>query len=76
MLRLRGQGRQWLTQALRELQSQEDFNRKGVPDLLNYLIDRGRTVRVLYIYGHWLDVNSLEDLEQAGHFAQGYIAKK
>jgi phosphoenolpyruvate phosphomutase len=71
MLRLRGQGRQWLTQALQELQSQEDFNRKGVPDLLNHLIAQGRPVRVLYIYGHWLDVNSLEDLERAGHFAQG-----
>jgi phosphoenolpyruvate phosphomutase len=28
-------------------------------------------VRVLYINGHWLDVNSLEDLDRAGDFTQG-----
>jgi hypothetical protein len=27
---------------------------------------------VLYIHGHWLDVNSLDDLDRAGDFAQGH----
>jgi phosphoenolpyruvate phosphomutase len=36
--------------------------------LLNYLISTDRDVRVWYIHGHWLDVNSLADLELAGNF--------
>jgi hypothetical protein len=28
-------------------------------------------VKVLYVYGHWLDLNSIEDLDRAGDFAHG-----
>ena len=71
LLRVRGEGRRWLSEALGELKARADFPRLGVPDLLNYLIGRGRRIRVLYIHGHWLDVNALEDVDRAGHFAQG-----
>jgi phosphoenolpyruvate phosphomutase len=40
-----------------------------VPDLLNEITRRGRQVRVVYITGHWLDVDSLDDVIQAGRFA-------
>ena len=43
----------------------------AIPDLINYLLDGGREVRVWYIHGHWLDVNSLADLERAGDFTAG-----
>lgn len=44
-------------------------NRKsGIPQLLQELLRRRYPVRVLYTVGHWLDINSLEDVVQAGNF--------
>ena len=40
-----------------------------ISDLLNALIARGERVQVVYIAGHWLDVDSLADVERAGGFA-------
>lgn len=69
MVRVRGAGRQWLEEALAELQHAPGFNGLGMPDLLNRIVAAGRTVRVWYIHGHWLDVNTIQDLERAGNFA-------
>ncbi|MEQ1680796.1 MAG: phosphoenolpyruvate mutase, partial [Nitrospira sp.] len=44
-------------------------NRKaGIPVLLEELLKRQLSVRVLYTVGHWLDINSLDDVVQAGNF--------
>ncbi len=44
-------------------------NRKaGIPLLLQELLKRQLSVRVLYTVGHWLDINSLDDVVQAGSF--------
>ncbi len=72
MMRLKGEGREWLSEALDDMKTRADFNRLSLPDLLNELVARGRAVKVLYIHGHWLDVNSLADLDRAGDFAQGH----
>jgi phosphoenolpyruvate phosphomutase len=37
--------------------------------LLTHLVDQGEKVRALYTTGHWLDVDSLEDVVAAGSFA-------
>lgn len=68
MIRVKGDGRQWLVEAIEALRDRTDANTLGVPDLINYMIECGRDVRVWYIHGHWLDVNSLTDLERAGDF--------
>ena len=39
-----------------------------LPDLLNALIARGRTVRVLYTTGHWLDIDAVDDVVAAAAF--------
>ncbi len=65
MLRLRSKGRQWLDEALHELQKRPKFNRMGMPELCNYLVEQGKPIKVLYIRGNWLDVNSLDDLDLA-----------
>jgi phosphoenolpyruvate phosphomutase len=70
MLRVRGEGIEWLNAALADLKTQPNFQLMGIPELCNYLIDRGKPIRVIYINGHWLDVNSLEDLERAVNFTQ------
>ena len=44
-------------------------NRKaGIPHLLQALLNRRQPIRVLYTVGHWLDINSLDDVVQAGEF--------
>ncbi|MDJ0733357.1 MAG: phosphoenolpyruvate mutase [Nostocaceae cyanobacterium] len=65
MLRFRTQGRKWLEAALSELQTQDDFNTMSLADACNYLIKQGKPIKVLYIRGHWLDINSLDDLDLA-----------
>ncbi|MBD0265192.1 MAG: phosphoenolpyruvate mutase, partial [Tolypothrix sp. Co-bin9] len=51
MLRLRSQGRQWLSEALNELQKRPEFDSLGLPELCNYLIEQGKPIKVLYIRG-------------------------
>ncbi len=70
MMRVRQQGREWLEAALEELKSESNFNDLTLPDLLNYLIQQGKPINVHYIDGHWLDVNSLDDIDRAGDFTQ------
>lgn len=68
MLRIRANGRKWVDKALTELKQQDDFNSLTIPDLLNFLIEQGKPINVHYIDGHWLDVNSLDDIDRAGDF--------
>jgi phosphoenolpyruvate phosphomutase len=65
ILRVTGAGVVWLRDALAKV---EPDSQLSLPDLLNRLIEDGRRVRVLYIHGHWMDVNTLADLEQADTF--------
>jgi phosphoenolpyruvate phosphomutase len=71
MLRVVGEGRAWLLETLAGLQARTDFSKLSMLDLLNELIACGRPIKVLYIHGHWLDVNRMEDLVRASEFARG-----
>ena len=71
MLRTRARGREWLECALDALADAADFDQLGMGDLLNHIVAHGHPIRVIYIHGHWLDVNSLRDLEQASRFTAG-----
>ena len=68
MMRATGVGVSWITEAMEQLQIEAGFENLGIPELLNRIIDNGHKIRVWYIHGHWLDVNSAEDLERAGSF--------
>jgi len=68
MMRVRSQGRRWLDQALDELSTRPGYEQLTLPDLLNHLTGNGRPVTVHYINGHWLDVNSVNDIDRAGDF--------
>ena len=70
MLRVQGQGTMWLNEALDELQQQDNFTTLTIPDLLNYLVNKGMAIKVHYIHGHWLDVNTIEDIDRAGDFTK------
>jgi phosphoenolpyruvate phosphomutase len=71
MLHVRGHGVEVLRSALAALQQRPDFNRLDLPALLNFLVDNGELIHVHYINGHWLDVNTLDDIDRAGDFAKG-----
>jgi phosphoenolpyruvate phosphomutase len=69
MLRASGEGRAHLLEALGQLSTEDEFAGMGVPDLINRLVDSGHPPQVLYISGHWMDINNLDDLQRAGAFA-------
>ena len=71
LVHARGEGRRWLEEGLQHLRERADFAHLGLPDLLNLIIEQGHPVHVWYVHGHWLDVNSLQDLASAGHFTAG-----
>jgi phosphoenolpyruvate phosphomutase len=68
MLRMAGQGAEYLRQAMETLKHREDFDQLGIPDLLNQLVKDGHAPQVQYVNGHWMDINNLDDLERAGTF--------
>ncbi len=48
----------------------EPGNRRAkIHHLLAELVSRGKSVRVVYTSGHWLDVDTLDDVVSAGKFA-------
>ncbi|BCA53432.1 Phosphoenolpyruvate mutase [Nitrospira sp. KM1] len=51
-----------------EMQARSGNERAGIPKLLQELVSRGQQVRVIYTAGHWLDINSLDDVITAGSF--------
>ena len=56
-------------QAILGIMMADPVNRNaGIPHLLQELLKRQHAIRVLYTVGHWLDINSLEDVVQAGVF--------
>ncbi len=68
MVRVKGQGGEYLRCAMKKLQQKQDFNSLGLPDLLNQLVQDGHSPQVQYVNGHWMDINNLDDLERAGAF--------
>ncbi len=56
-------------QAILAMMMTDPSNRKaGIPHLLQELLKCQHPIRVLYTVGHWLDINSLDDVVQAGVF--------
>ena len=53
---------------LGEMLADPSNNKAGMSQLFQELLKRDVPIRVLYTVGHWLDINSLDDLVQAGQF--------
>lgn len=68
LLKASARGAEALRDALDELGLREDFRRLRFDDLFNHLVAKGEHVQVLYVTGHWLDVDDLEDLARAQAF--------
>jgi phosphoenolpyruvate phosphomutase len=57
-----------ITDTIIELLTKPANRKANISQLLQELLKRQYPIRVLYTAGHWLDINSLEDVVQAGSF--------
>ena len=57
-----------ITGIIVELLAKPANREANISQLLQELLKRQYPIRVLYTAGHWLDINSLDDLVQAGSF--------
>jgi phosphoenolpyruvate phosphomutase len=57
-----------ITDILVELLANPANRKAAISRLLQELLKRNYPIRVLYTVGHWLDINSIEDVVQAGNF--------
>ncbi|HOP98816.1 MAG TPA: phosphoenolpyruvate mutase [Verrucomicrobiota bacterium] len=73
LLKATPRGAEQIRSALDVLRAKPGFARMRFNELFLELLARGETIRVLYITGHWLDVDNLEDLTAANAFV-GYTA--
>ena len=53
---------------LADVLAESGGNKAKVPALLNALVAKDCKVQVVYTTGHWLDIDSLDDVVQAGSF--------
>jgi len=68
LARLNAAGARAVRAALATMESEGDLNSASLIPLIQRLIDDGRTVEVLYVTGHWLDVDNAADLTAARSF--------
>ena len=73
VMRLKGEGQHWVHGSVERLRQRDDFDELTMTDLLNDLVDHEHPVKVMYISGHWLDVNLIEDIERATEFTSGLL---
>lgn len=57
-----------ITEVITDLLTQPGNRKATIPQLIQELLKRKQPIRVLYTVGHWLDINSLDDVVQAGEF--------
>ncbi|HNP61591.1 MAG TPA: phosphoenolpyruvate mutase [Nitrospirales bacterium] len=62
------QGVAQLHEILTELLADPIHRKAGMATLFQELLRRNYSIRVLYTVGHWLDINSLDDVVEAGSF--------
>ncbi|MDR4495007.1 MAG: phosphoenolpyruvate mutase [Nitrospirales bacterium] len=57
-----------LQEILADLLKNPAHRKAGMASLFQEMLKRRYSIRVLYTVGHWLDINSLDDVVQAGSF--------
>lgn len=57
-----------LSKTLTELSATPDFNKLKLPDLMNKLLEKKVKINVMYIDGHWMDVDSYSDVSKGQKF--------
>ena len=68
LMKMNSRGSARVKAALADLARRADFRTLRFDDLFKYLLEQKQHVQVLYITGHWLDVDDLDDLARAQAF--------
>jgi phosphoenolpyruvate phosphomutase len=68
LFRVTQQGARILCEILDTLSSRADFKTLRLSHLFNAIMENGNSIQVVYIRGHWLDVDDLHDLSLASAF--------
>jgi phosphoenolpyruvate phosphomutase len=70
ILKVRAAGQPLLRQIVSDMIRQNDGSGREMklPQLLNALIERDSVIRAIYTAGHWLDVDSVEDVVASSNF--------
>lgn len=61
-------GSEVVAKTLEELSTTADFNKLKLPDLMNKLLEKKVKINVMYIDGHWLDVDTYADVSRGQKF--------
>jgi phosphoenolpyruvate phosphomutase len=61
-------GSEVLSKTLEELSLSPDFSKLKLPDLMNKLLEKKVKINVMYIDGHWLDVDNYADVSRGQKF--------
>ena len=67
-LKVSASGASQLLELLPKLLAAPDNRKAGMATLFQELLKEQQPIRVIYTVGHWLDINNLDDLIQAGSF--------
>ena len=68
MMKLSAQALAWTREFIATNRADHAFPKWQMTDLLNHFVATGRKVKIHYIQGHWIDVDSVADLNQAARF--------
>jgi phosphoenolpyruvate phosphomutase len=68
LVKLSDRGAGLVRQELDAMAEDGSLTRAGIPELLNRLAAAGHKARVVYVTGHWMDVNDVFDLASARNF--------
>ena len=69
LVRLSERGARWVRDELEAMQADGTLPRAAMADVFSRLHARGAELRVMYISGHWLNVNDTFDLAMARNFS-------
>jgi phosphoenolpyruvate phosphomutase len=67
-LKVSASGAKQLQVLLPKLLADPEHRKSGMATLFQELLKQHQSIRVLYTVGHWLDINHLDDVVQAGNF--------
>ncbi len=68
LVKLSARGSELVRDEISEMREEGSHSTASLPDVVNRLIAKGVRPRVVYIAGHWLDVNDAVDLAKARDF--------
>jgi phosphoenolpyruvate phosphomutase len=71
-LKVSAQGVTQLHEILPGILANPAHRKAGMATLFQELLRTNHPIRVLYTVGHWLDINNLEDVVQAGSFSESF----